>query len=167
MFKILLFVTLFGLIVGSVAHGAHIGGFVGGGLTLMLVQGLRERRRFRLLDGLGFGTAGLVVASFIMMGMNLSQPTLGELQSYEKCVQQGLKRLVTDPTKKRAGKDLGWTCPDELSSRLSGVPVEVLDGLGRLLENPDVPGAEDQLKALIEAHNAFLTGEAKRFGLRP
>ncbi len=167
MVKVLLFVTVFGLIVGSVAHGAHIGGFVGGGLTLMLVQGLRERRLFGVLDRLGFATAALVVVSFGLMGMNLSQPTLGELQSYEKCFQKGLKILVAKPSKTGRTKEVSWPCAAALSEQLPGVPKDVLDGLSDLLAAPDTPGAEDRLKALIETHNDFLTHEAKRFGLQP
>ena len=147
MIKILLFVTVFGLIVGSVAHGAHLGGFIGGGLTLLLVEGLRRRRAQAVLRGLSLGTTALVVGSFVMMGMNLSQPTLGELQAYEKCVQQGLV-ILRDGSKTKT-KEPRWNCFDEIRPRLSGTPAQILDGIAEVIRQPNVPGGPERLEALI------------------
>ncbi len=163
MIKILLFVTVFGLIVGSVAHGAHLGGFIGGVLTFLLVQALRRRRAQGVLKGLSWATTALVIGSFVLMGMNLKQPTLQELQAYERCVQQGVQTLVSMAGKKQ--KEPNWACYDELRPALSGPPAEVLDGLGDLMRQPDVPGGEDRLKALIDQHSTWLEAEARRFGL--
>ena len=161
MFRILLFVTVFGLIVGSVAHGAHLGGFVGGGLTLLLVEGLRSRRAYQALSGLSAATAGLVVVSFLMMGFNLQKPTLGELQAYEKCVQQGVG-ILSKPERRKAS---GWRCYDDLRPQLEGVPAEVLDGLAELIEQPDIPGGGERANALIGQHNEWIRAEARRLGL--
>ncbi len=163
MIKILLFVTIFGLIVGSVAHGAHLGGFVGGGLTLLLVQGLRRRRAQAVLQGLSLGTTALVVGSFVMMGMNLSQPTLGELQAYEKCVQHGLV-IVRDASKTKT-KEPQWNCFDEIRPRMTGTPAQILDGIAEVIRQPNVPGGPGRLEALIEEHNVWIRGEARRLGL--
>ena len=163
MIKILLFVTIFGLIVGSVAHGAHLGGFIGGGLTLLLVEGLRRRRAQSILRGLSLGAAALVAGSFVLMGMNLSQPTLGELQAYEKCVQRGLVVLRDAPDAKN--KEIQWDCFDELRPNLNGTPARVLDGLAEVIRQPDRPGGPERVEALIEEHNIWIRGEARRLGL--
>jgi hypothetical protein len=112
---------------------------------------------------LSLATTALVLGSFVMMGMNLKQPTLQELQAYERCVQQGVQTLVSMAGKKQ--KEPSWTCYEELRPALSGPPAEVLDGLSDLMRQPDVPGGQDRLKALIDQHSTWLEAEARRFGL--
>ncbi|MDE0882792.1 MAG: rhomboid family intramembrane serine protease [Myxococcota bacterium] len=163
MVRIIVYVTVFGMIVGGVAHGAHLGGFVGGGLVLGLVHGLRQRRLFRVLDGLGYATAGMVLLSFAMMGFNLSKPTLAELQAYEQCVQKGLRQVVGGDKARRAP----WDCAQELSEQLPSAARDVLSGLGELIDQPQSPAGQEVLTELMQRHNEWLRAEARRFGISP
>ena len=171
MIKILLFVTVFGLIVGSVAHGAHVGGFIGGGLTLLLIQGLRRRRAQAALRGLSLGTTAMVVGSFVLMGMNLSQPSPPEdpemsqnrqvFIKYQQCVKEGYD-IVREGSKAKAPT---WTCFDELRPLLEGTPARVLDGFAEVMRQPDVPGVAERFNGLVKEHNVWIRGEARRLGL--
>ena len=166
MVRVLAFVTIFGLLLGSVAHGAHIGGFVGGCLILLLLRALQKKRWQRLLDGIGYATAALVIASFVMMGAGLRHPSIGQLQAYERCIEEArreVKKVVESDFK---GGEVP-VCLTALSGSLGAEADAVLQGLADLLSHPGKPGWAEQYIAILKAHNLWISSEAKRLGLLP
>ena len=91
MLKILLIVTVFGIFIGGVAHGAHIGGFVAGAILLFLVEKLSHRKLRKLLVALGGTTALLVVGSMTLMAMS-SAPK--NPQALSDCVRHSVNGLL-------------------------------------------------------------------------
>lgn len=91
MLRIIAYVTVFGMVIGSVAHGAHIGGFVGGCALLFLLAQLTKQRLRRLFTGAAYGTAVLVIMS---LGMMAFTPQPADPREATQCVMISVNRLL-------------------------------------------------------------------------
>ena len=72
--------------------------------------------------------------------------------------------ILRDASKTKA-KEPRWNCFDEIRPRMSGTPADILDGIAEVIRQPEVPGGPQRLEALIEEHNVWIRGEARRLGL--
>ncbi len=91
MLRIIAYVTVFGVVIGSVAHGAHIGGFAGGCAILFLLAQVMKRKLRLAFSGLAYGTGLLVVISLGMMAISPQPPDPREAS---RCVMLSVNRLL-------------------------------------------------------------------------
>jgi len=143
MLKILLIVTVFGIFIGGVAHGAHIGGFVAGAILLFVVEKLSHRKWRKILVGLGGATALLVVGSMTLMAMS-SAPK--NPQALSDCVRHSVNGLLSP----------------EFEPMESPACLE--EDYGELIGEDPQPLLED-LKALYKKQNALTTPAVNPVGI--
>ena len=102
MLRIIAYVTVFGIVIGSVAHGAHLGGFVGGCALLFVLAQLTKRRLRTIFSGAAYGTALLVLVSLGMMAITPQPPDPREAT---QCVMVSVNRLLLSPGAEAAGPE--------------------------------------------------------------
>ena len=62
-------------------------------------------------------------------------------------------------------KEPRWRCFDELRPSATGTPAQILDGIAEVIRQPMSQAVSERLEALIEEHNVWIRGEARRLGL--
>jgi rhomboid protease GluP len=157
MLKTLAFITVFGLMIGSVAHGAHIGGFVTGAAALFAVHRLVRARQIGRLRNLAGLCAVALLGSLVMVAVHADQYSPKKRQMLDQlgaCAVRALNGSVAaQPSEPRCLS----------SGAFEGLGAEALlddlRGLYRQRSEGVAPIAvRTQWSGLLERHRALLPG---------
>ena len=102
----------------------------------------------------------------VMMGASQRHPSIGQLQAYERCIEEARREVKKVFDSDFKGGEVP-SCLTALSGSLGAEADAVLEGLVDLLSYPGKPGWAAQYIAILKAHNLWISSEAKRLGLLP
>jgi rhomboid protease GluP len=157
MLKTLAFITVFGLVVGSVAHGAHIGGFITGAIVLFGVHSLVRSRQVGRLRTFAAVCALALVASLVMVALHADEHDpargrqLGQLGACAVIALNGSVRPQPSEPRCLSGGAFDGLGADSLLDDLRGLYRQRREGVPALAVRMQWPG-------LLERHGSLLPG---------